>query len=137
MFVLRDGGLYIDWRPVRLETLSFIIVCRFMFFSGGSDKQKRGKEFLVLLPGKQQLTPGYWTMQLMVTDITNGSNDSGSGIAIPHYLTRYRTNLDLSARNGSESPITEKRCALFRTATVDSLKFWTVNLGSKVLFFEG
>ena len=66
-------------------------------------KKPKGLPFAPL-PGKQLLMPGYWTMQLMVTNVTNVT-DSAS-----HYLTRYRTNIDLSKRNSSGSPIVEKRC---------------------------
>jgi hypothetical protein len=76
----------------------------FIFFGGGSDMAKKPKGLpFAPLPGNQLLMPGYWTMQLVVTNV----NDTN---AASHYLTRYRTNIDLSKRNSStESPIVEKR----------------------------
>ncbi|CAI8027621.1 hypothetical protein GBAR_LOCUS15765, partial [Geodia barretti] len=79
----------------------------FIFFGGGSDVAKKPKGLpFAPLPGKQLLMPGYWTMQLVVTNVTNVTDDKNNA---SHYLTRYRTNIDLSKRNSSGSPIVEKR----------------------------
>lgn len=81
---------------------------RFVFFSGGSDKNKIPADFIPPLPGNQVLSPGYWTMQLVVTEL-NSSNSSNVMPLEPFYLTRYRTQLDLKKKNGSSNPVVEKR----------------------------
>ena len=68
---------------------------RFIFISA--------KDKLVPLPRGQLLPPSDWTMQLMVTDITDG--DDGE----PMYMTRYRTGLKLGNENGS---LTERRSVI-------------------------
>jgi hypothetical protein len=70
----------------------------FIFFGGGNEPKKPFP-----LPRKQLLLPGYWTMQLVVSNATdNDSNDTDH-----FYMTRFRTDLDLST-NTSNLTLTEK-----------------------------
>jgi hypothetical protein len=82
------------------------IKVEFIFFGGGSDKVARPKKESVPLPRKQVLLPGYWTMQIVLTDVSNNASNGAGNKS--YYLTRYRSNLQ--PRNDSlEEPLMETR----------------------------